>query len=118
MGVAKAKDLAHDSPGRVVVVTDQGLVIITGCAHPGVDRIVARVQELFDQPVYLVLGGVHLGSPSPSDISQILADLRMMGVQKVGPSHCTGDQAIDAFATEYGEDFVEAGAGRKIVVQP
>ena len=78
----------------------------------------ARVQELYDQPVCLVLGGFHLGSTSLSDITQILADLRVMGVQKVAPSHCTGEQAIDAVATDYGDDIVEAGVGRNIVVQP
>jgi 7,8-dihydropterin-6-yl-methyl-4-(beta-D-ribofuranosyl)aminobenzene 5'-phosphate synthase len=65
-----------------------------------------------------VLGGFYLGNTLPLNIVQIMAVLLLMGVQKVGPSHCTGAQAIDAFATDYGEDFIEAGVGRSIVVQP
>jgi metal-dependent hydrolase (beta-lactamase superfamily II) len=41
-----------------------------------------------------------------------------MGVQKVAPSHCTGVQAIESFEAEYLEDFIQAGVGKVIVVNP
>jgi 7,8-dihydropterin-6-yl-methyl-4-(beta-D-ribofuranosyl)aminobenzene 5'-phosphate synthase len=105
-------------PGEhaLVIETGRGLVIVTGCAHPGIAQIVARAKELFGGPVYLVMGGFHLGSKSEAQIKAILEDFRAMGVEKAGPCHCTGDQAIAMFAEEYGEDFVPVGVGSVIEV--
>jgi 7,8-dihydropterin-6-yl-methyl-4-(beta-D-ribofuranosyl)aminobenzene 5'-phosphate synthase len=98
----------------LVVQTEQGLVIITGCAHPGIVAIVERVQELFAEPVHLVLGGFHLGSKSEAEIDAILKDFRRLGVENVAPCHCTGEYAIERFAAEYGPGFIQAGVGSVI----
>jgi 7,8-dihydropterin-6-yl-methyl-4-(beta-D-ribofuranosyl)aminobenzene 5'-phosphate synthase len=96
----------------LVIKTDAGLVVLTGCAHPGIVPIVTRAKELFGEPVYLVMGGLHLPAKSAAEIRSILSDLRQLGVQRVAPSHCTGDQAIEMFAAEYGDNFIRSGAGR------
>lgn len=77
-----------------------------------------RAQALFERPIYLVLGGFHLGSAGSGEIARILHALRQMGVEKVAPCYCTGEEAIARFAEEYGEDFIQAGLGRVIVVEP
>jgi 7,8-dihydropterin-6-yl-methyl-4-(beta-D-ribofuranosyl)aminobenzene 5'-phosphate synthase len=100
----------------LVIRTGEGLVIITGCAHPGIVRIIQRAMELTGDPVYLVLGGFHLGSKRETEISAILADFRRLGVQKVAPCHCTGERAIAMFSAEYGQAFVQAGVGRVITL--
>ncbi len=102
----------------LVIHTDSGLVVITGCAHPGIVSIVEQAKALFDDsPVHLVIGGFHLGGMSASSIQAILDDLRELGVERVSPTHCTGEQAIEMFAEEYGDDYVEGGAGRVFVVE-
>jgi len=100
----------------LVIQTDSGLVVVTGCAHQGIVSIVRRAKEMFDQPVYLVLGGFHLIGKSDAQVAEIVAEFRRLGVRKVGATHCTGEPAIAAFAAEYGDDFVSVGAGRVIVV--
>ena len=95
----------------LVIRTGKGLVVITGCAHPGIVRIVEQAAALTGEEVYLVLGGFHLRDKSQAEISAILADFRRLGVQKVAPSHCTGDLAISMFAAAYGENFLRTGAG-------
>jgi 7,8-dihydropterin-6-yl-methyl-4-(beta-D-ribofuranosyl)aminobenzene 5'-phosphate synthase len=101
----------------LVIRTGRGLVVMTGCAHPGIVRIVERAVELTGDPVYLVMGGFHLRDASQADIASVLADFRRLGVQRVAPSHCTGDTAIRMFAEEYGEDFIPSGAGSIIIIQ-
>jgi 7,8-dihydropterin-6-yl-methyl-4-(beta-D-ribofuranosyl)aminobenzene 5'-phosphate synthase len=95
----------------LLIRTQKGLIIITGCAHPGIVRIIQRAVELTGDEVYLVLGGVLLGDKSESQISAILRDFRRLGVRKAAPSHCTGELAIAIFAAEYGDDFLRTGAG-------
>jgi 7,8-dihydropterin-6-yl-methyl-4-(beta-D-ribofuranosyl)aminobenzene 5'-phosphate synthase len=101
----------------LVVRTAQGLVVITGCAHPGVDKMVKAAIDLTGEPVYLVTGGFHLSGSSRAHISAVVAALRDMGVQKVAPSHCTGTTAIKMFADEWGEDFIPSGAGHVILLE-
>jgi 7,8-dihydropterin-6-yl-methyl-4-(beta-D-ribofuranosyl)aminobenzene 5'-phosphate synthase len=116
-GVYVTGELAGDVPEQaLVLVTGRGLVIVTGCAHPGVDRIVRRARELFDQQVYLVLGGFHLRSAKGGEIARLLRALREIGVQRVAPGHCTGEAATVAFSNEYEEHYLHAGVGRVIEI--
>ena len=111
-------DVGGSIPEQSLVIrTGKGLVVITGCAHPGIVRIVETAVALTGDPVNLVLGGFHLGDKSEGEIATILSELRRLGVQKVAPSHCTGDRAIAMFAAEYGEDFLSTGAGSIIHVE-
>ncbi|GAH76770.1 unnamed protein product, partial [marine sediment metagenome] len=73
----------------LIINTKKGLVVITGCAHPGVTNIVRKSKELLPEEVYLVLGGFHLFGASDSKLKSIIKDFRKLGVQKVAPSHCS-----------------------------
>lgn len=116
-GILTTGEIAVNTPEQALVIrSGEGLVVITGCSHPGLVRIVERAIELTGDPVYLVLGGFHLGSKSESEISAILADFRRLEVQKVAPCHCTGEVAITMFAAEYGEAFIQAGVGTVITL--
>ena len=101
----------------LVIETVRGLVVITGCAHPGVVNIVRRAKELVGGEVYLVLGGFHLGSVSAAEIATIVEDFQQLGVQKVAPCHCSGDVARRLFEEAYGEDFIPAGVGSRLEVR-
>jgi 7,8-dihydropterin-6-yl-methyl-4-(beta-D-ribofuranosyl)aminobenzene 5'-phosphate synthase len=95
----------------LAVETGEGLVVVTGCAHPGVVKMVRRARQVVGGEVALVLGGFHLGGASKRQVERIIADFRDLGVQKVAPCHCTGDQAMGIFAEKYGEDFIQVGVG-------
>jgi len=100
----------------LVLDTPKGLVVITGCAHPGIVNIARRAEELYDDEIYLLLGGFHLGGKSRGELESIIAELRRIGVRKVAPCHCTGDLAISMFAKEWGPDFIVNGVGRVIEI--
>jgi len=101
----------------LVIETSQGLVVITGCAHPGVVNIVRRAKELTGGEVHLVLGGFHLGGASEAEIAAIVEDFRQLGVRKVAPCHCSGDVARRLFEEAYGEDFIPAGVGSRLEIR-
>jgi 7,8-dihydropterin-6-yl-methyl-4-(beta-D-ribofuranosyl)aminobenzene 5'-phosphate synthase len=91
--------------------TGLGLVVITGCAHPGVVEMVRRCKESFGGPVAWVVGGFHLGGASESRIKGIIEELRRLGVQRAAPCHCTGTQARRMFAQAFGPAYSPAGVG-------
>ncbi len=96
----------------LAVRTDRGLIVITGCAHPGIVSIVEKAQKLFKgDDVLLVMGGFHLRAEGDASLKKIIARFRSLGVRRAGPSHCSGDRTRELFEQEYGEDFVKLGAG-------
>ncbi len=108
-------ELTHRVPEQaLIVVTTGGLIVITGCAHPGIVEILERTRELRQEPLRLVLGGFHLMEHKPPEIERIISRFRDLGVQSLGATHCTGEEAIAMMRRAYGPNFVELGAGRVI----
>jgi 7,8-dihydropterin-6-yl-methyl-4-(beta-D-ribofuranosyl)aminobenzene 5'-phosphate synthase len=101
----------------LVLKTTEGLVVITGCAHPGIMNMVRKAREITgESKVYLVIGGFHLSSESASRLKSILKEFRRLSVKKVGPCHCTGDGAHRLFKQEYGTDYIECGVGKQVTL--
>jgi 7,8-dihydropterin-6-yl-methyl-4-(beta-D-ribofuranosyl)aminobenzene 5'-phosphate synthase len=42
-----------------VNVRGKGIVLVTGCGHQGLERLLARAKKLFREPIYAVVGGLH-----------------------------------------------------------
>ncbi len=98
----------------LVLDTKKGLILMTGCAHPRITNILARVKELFNKDIFLAMGGFHLAGFDKTEIKGIIDQFRDLGVQKVGPCHCSGDEARALFYEEYKDDFVKIGVGKEI----
>jgi 7,8-dihydropterin-6-yl-methyl-4-(beta-D-ribofuranosyl)aminobenzene 5'-phosphate synthase len=105
-----------DSPREqsLVVDTARGLVIITGCAHPGIERIVRAVKERFGGEIFLVLGGFHLAAKGREEIDAVIAGMKALGVRCVAPCHCTGDMARSLFKKAFGAGYIDSGVGTVI----
>jgi 7,8-dihydropterin-6-yl-methyl-4-(beta-D-ribofuranosyl)aminobenzene 5'-phosphate synthase len=87
----------------LVVSTPRGLVVVTGCAHPGIVEIVRRVKEAFGTEVLLVAGGFHLRRADEGAVDATVKALHELGVRHVAPCHCTGDAARAVFARIFGD---------------
>ncbi len=101
----------------LIIRTPKGMVIVTGCAHPGIVNIVKRAKEILDDEVLLVMGGFHLKSKSKEEIKMIISEIQKLGVRYVGPCHCSGDKARDLFQEAYGEHYIPVGVGKRIDIQ-
>ncbi len=101
----------------LVVKTSKGLVVVTGCAHPGIVRIVKEARQMLKTEVFLVLGGFHLGGMSSQRIQEVVSKIKGEGVKKVAPCHCSGDLARKLFKEVYGENFVLTGVGKRIKIE-
>jgi 7,8-dihydropterin-6-yl-methyl-4-(beta-D-ribofuranosyl)aminobenzene 5'-phosphate synthase len=95
----------------LVATTEQGLVVVTGCAHPGVDQMTARARDVGRRDIALVVGGFHLGAASRRRIEHILSEFQRLGVQAVAPCHCTGRKASQMLRQAYGGAFSASGVG-------
>jgi 7,8-dihydropterin-6-yl-methyl-4-(beta-D-ribofuranosyl)aminobenzene 5'-phosphate synthase len=101
----------------LIVTTSQGLVVITGCAHPGVVNIVNKAKDMMaGKTVYLVIGGFHMSGVSAHQIQSVIEGFRQLGVRKVAPCHCSGDETRKLFREKYKEDYINSGAGKIITL--
>lgn len=98
----------------LIVHTNRGSVVITGCAHPGIVTIIKKAKDIIKDEILLVIGGFHLGAESKAKTEKIVSNIRKLGVRYVAPCHCTGENAKELFQGEYGKNFIHAGAGKVI----
>ncbi len=96
----------------LAVQTPAGPVVVTGCAHPGVELLAQQALAAVDgKGATLLIGGLHLDSTSAQEVDRIITALQALGVQRVAPCHCTGTQAQHRFAAAYGTDYHSVRAG-------
>ncbi len=100
----------------LVADSPQGLVVVVGCAHPGIAEMLRAISAGRGRPVHAVIGGFHLLQTPPDRVAQIVSEIRAMGVAYVGATHCTGDGAIERFRQAYAERFIEGGVGRSVTL--
>ena len=99
----------------LVLKTKNGISVLTGCAHPGIIKILKKVRTKFPkEKLYLVLGGFHLYGKNSRAIETIVDSFKEIGVKKVGPTHCTGKKATELFREGFGDDFIDVKVGQTI----
>jgi 7,8-dihydropterin-6-yl-methyl-4-(beta-D-ribofuranosyl)aminobenzene 5'-phosphate synthase len=88
-----------------------GLVIIAGCSHPGIERILAASRTIEDR-VHCVFGGLHLVLTKEQELQRIAKALRdEWRVERIAPGHCTGEPGFLALSESFGDRYVYAGLG-------
>lgn len=96
----------------IIINTEQGLVVITGCAHRGIINTLYHAQQLAGvKATHAVIGGAHLVDASEERIRKTIAALKELNVQKLGLCHCTGMPAVALMAHEFGDKFFFNNAG-------
>ena len=102
----------------LILKTKEGLVVITGCSHPGIDKIVKKVHKIFPaEPICLVTGGFHLGTATKHKINKIVDSLKKLEVKYIAPAHCTGHRALDIFREKWKDKFIDLSLGRKFEIK-
>jgi len=99
----------------VVHVAGQGLVLITGCGHPGLEKLVERAESLYGYQVIGVVGGLHFGESSAQDVKPQIQFLRSRQVKLVALSpHDSGSLVLDAFRGAFPQAYQDVQVGRVI----
>jgi 7,8-dihydropterin-6-yl-methyl-4-(beta-D-ribofuranosyl)aminobenzene 5'-phosphate synthase len=96
----------------LVIHTEQGLVVVFGCAHAGMINTLRYAREKTgEERILAVLGGTHVGFLSQEQLEFSLEELKGMKPQMVAVSHCTGMKAACRLMQEFGERFTFANVG-------
>jgi 7,8-dihydropterin-6-yl-methyl-4-(beta-D-ribofuranosyl)aminobenzene 5'-phosphate synthase len=115
--------LISDKPGTLelhelslAIKAPDGMVLVVGCSHPGIDKIVEAASTI-DPRIHLIVGGFHLVVASDADIQKIVTALHdTFHVQYVAPGHCTGEPAFTALKKAFGDRYLFAGLGTTLAL--
>lgn len=123
-----------------VNVAGKGIVLIIGCGHQTIERIIERARALFDEPIYAVIGGLHypvhggriklgpiniqriVGSDQPpwrglseKDVQSAITAIKRISPEIVSLSpHDSSDWSIDQFRRAFGDKYTDLKVGREI----
>jgi 7,8-dihydropterin-6-yl-methyl-4-(beta-D-ribofuranosyl)aminobenzene 5'-phosphate synthase len=79
----------------LIIDTDKGLVVITGCGHAGIVNICDYSRSrIRNAPIHAILGGIHLYQASDETLAWTGAKLKEFGLQNLLGAHCTGIEAV------------------------
>ena len=103
----------------LAIDTPDGIVLVVGCSHPTIERIVETARSVIDKPIHLVLGGTHLLPATPDEIGRVATALRDdWQVEWIAPVHCTGEPAFAILKETFGDRYVYAGLGTALELGP
>ncbi|MBN1651958.1 MAG: MBL fold metallo-hydrolase [Bacteroidales bacterium] len=131
-----------DEQALAVNVEGKGIVIIVGCGHQGLQRIVERTEILFDEPIYGIIGGLHypvtdsrikmaglkmqkfLGTCREpwnpytlADVAENIAFLKARNPKLVAVSaHDSCDASLDAFKSAFPDAYRDIRVGETLVI--
>ena len=135
MGHVKEQALAVNVKGK-------GIVVIVGCGHQTLPRILERTEALFDEPIYGLIGGLHLavtGGPfktagiyyheyiatgklpwQPITRRELQENIRLLkerNVKIVGLSpHDSSEASITAFREAFRSNYRDVKVGQPITI--
>ncbi|HZV97566.1 MAG TPA: MBL fold metallo-hydrolase [Methylophilaceae bacterium] len=110
--------LVSDKPGTLelrelslAINTSDGMVVVVGCSHPGIHRILEAAARI-NSHIRLLAGGLHFVIAEDKDIEQTAAALHdEFKVDYIAPGHCTGEPMFNALRRVFGERYLYAGLG-------
>jgi 7,8-dihydropterin-6-yl-methyl-4-(beta-D-ribofuranosyl)aminobenzene 5'-phosphate synthase len=123
----------------VVNVRGFGLVLVSGCGHPGIERMLAATEAVLDVPIRAVVGGLHLpvhpgtaylsqailGSPhwpwrpiGEQDVAEAIDAIRDRGPRLIAvSSHDSTPWTFGAFERAFGERYRTLRVGEELLIQ-
>ncbi len=117
--------LVSDAPGTkelkelsLAANTPDGVVLVVGCSHPGIERIVEAATAI-NPRIHLIAGGFHLVAASDEVIEKAVTALKdRFKVEYIAPGHCTGEPTFAALKQAFGVRYLYAGLGTSLALGP
>lgn len=102
----------------LVFDTPSGQIVVAGCSHPGIEKVLEAVTAM-DASVRLLVGGIRLVTAPVEEVTRIVHALYgRWKVRSIAPGHCTGEIAFGRMRAVFRDRYLYAGAGTTIELGP
>lgn len=131
-----------DEQALVVHVAERGVVLIVGCGHQTIAKLLERYDQVFRQPLYGIVGGLHFPVPegrlkvlglnaqrilasgdgmfAPLTMDDVKVDLAALRARKFGligvGGHDSSDEVIAMFNEAFGDAYRHIRVGEPISI--
>jgi metal-dependent hydrolase (beta-lactamase superfamily II) len=131
-----------DEQALAIHVEGRGVVLVVGCGHQTMPKLLERYDDLFDIPLYGVIGGLHYPVPDgrfyalginlqrrfasgrgifdPIDMPEVRDELRMLEARNLGligvGGHDSSDEVIAMFRERFGPAYRDVRVGQPITL--
>jgi 7,8-dihydropterin-6-yl-methyl-4-(beta-D-ribofuranosyl)aminobenzene 5'-phosphate synthase len=98
----------------LAIKTPQGLAVVVGCSHPGIERILEAASQ-YDPHLYTIVGGLHLVDKSDQQVTEVVNNFQARWhIERVAAGHCTGEFAQVELDRVFGNRHDHSGLGETI----
>ena len=113
-GVYKKDDFTDEI--AIALEIKDGIVVITGCSHPGIMNIIYTIQKRSKKKICGIVGGTHLVEADESRLKKTIAALKEINIEFIAVSHCTGDENLEIIKNAFGKKFIFNCTGNVIKI--
>lgn len=125
-----------------VNVENKGIVLIIGCGHQTIERIIERAEALFDEPIYGIIGGLHFPVGNgrimigPLNLQNIVGSHKLpwqgiqeddvasaiQAIKRVNPQfvslspHDSSDWSIEQFRKAFQDKYHDLKVGTELII--
>jgi 7,8-dihydropterin-6-yl-methyl-4-(beta-D-ribofuranosyl)aminobenzene 5'-phosphate synthase len=98
----------------LAVNTPNGVVLVVGCSHPGIEKILEATASI-NPKIRMVAGGFHLVVAPDDVVAKAVAAIKdNFKVENIAPGHCTGEPTFAALKHAFGDRYIYAGVGTRL----
>ncbi len=132
-----------DEQALAINIKGKGILLIVGCSHQTIPKIIKRTQDVFSEPIYAIIGGLHFPIPegrlkllgglvdaqrigsgngpfdqlTQRDVDDNIKLLKDLNIQLIGVGgHDSSDEVIQQFANEFGDAYRFVKIGKRIEI--
>src|ERR1700733_13155127 len=115
--------LVSDAPGTkelkelsLAINTSKGMVLVVGCSHPGIEKIVEAATAI-NPKIFLIAGGFHLVVASDDVSAKAVGALKdTFKGKSIASGHRTGEPTFAALKQACGDRYLYAGLGTTLTL--
>lgn len=101
----------------LLINTLKGVVVLTGCAHPRIEKMLPRLLAMTRySSIYGLIGGLHLFGSGKARTEHVIQSIREHRIELLAAGHCTGDGALSTFARAFPEKMKAIRSGTVIEI--
>ena len=113
-GVYKKDDFTDEI--AIALEIKDGIVVITGCSHPGIMNIIYTIQKRSKKKICGIVGGTHLVEADESRLKKTIVALKEINIEFIAVSHCTGEENLEIIKNAFGKKFIFNCTGNVIKI--
>jgi len=102
--------------GLIIHIRDRGGILLVGCSHPGLIRMIKVAHNVLKRDIFMVMGGFHLGGTRKGELDAIVETFNQFNVSMVVPIHCSGEMAREYFKRVLGNRCYCGGIGLEVTI--